>query len=373
VKRSQTFRLLPALAALLAGSSFVYAWDAAGHRTITLLALDGLPADAPAFLREANTRMMVASQACEPDRWRAVTIPELTHINNPDHYINLETLTKVGLDFATLPRLRIEYTDLMAVARASHPEAFEALNAKKDPGRANMTAGTLPYAIVENYAKLQGAFKTLRVLETLDEPVRASQIAQAQANIVAIMGVLSHFVGDAAQPLHTTIHHHGWVGDNPNQYTTRYSFHAEIDGGVLERHTLNYNTLKPGELFNVHVDAANPAADVRTYIDRSFSRVEPLYKLEVEKKLLGEEGKTFIAERLHDASSTLAALYSAAWTSSEPSAEEVRKFVFYDKFDGAATIPTRFVAPATAPASRPAAESAPGTALEPEPVLAPRR
>ncbi len=338
----------------------MYAWDAAGHRTITLLALDGLPADAPAFLREAQTRAMVASQACEPDRWRTVTIPELTHINNPDHYINLETLTKVGLSLDSLPRLRIEYTDLMAVARAEHPDAFEPRNDKKDPGRASMTAGTLPYAIVENYAKLQGAFKTLRILETLNEPVRAAQVAQARANIIATMGVLSHFVGDAAQPLHTTIHHHGWVGDNPNHYTTRYNFHAEIDGGMIERHGLTYDALKPGELFNVSIDAANPARDVRAYLARSFGRVEPLYALESNHRLLEEEGKTFIAERLQDASSMLASLYGAAWTSSAPTDEEVRKFVFYDKLEGAGAgvVPAPAAAPASAVA--PAASSAPG-------------
>ena len=48
------------------------------------------------------------------------------------------------------------------------------------------------------------------------------------------MGILAHFVGDAAQPLHTTKHHHGWKGDNPNGYTTENSIHAYIDGGVIK-------------------------------------------------------------------------------------------------------------------------------------------
>lgn len=358
MKNTRFVGLVSGLAALAAGSSLVYAWDAAGHRTITLLALDGLGADAPAFLRQHATRAMVASQSCEPDRWRAVAIPELTHLNNPDHYINVETLTRVGLTLEALPRLRVEYTDLMAVARTEHPEAFEPRNDTKDPGRTSMTAGTLPYAIVENYAKLQGAFKTYRILDVLNEPARAGQVAQSQANIVAIMGVLSHFVGDAAQPLHTTIHHHGWVGPNPDGFTTRYSFHAEIDGGVLDQHTLTYDALRPGEFFNVTIEAANPAPDVRAYLNRSFSRVEPLYRLEADHRLLEEEGKTFIAERLHDAGSTLAALYNAAWTSSSPTDEEVRKFVFYDKFDGAAAIPVPVLAPRTdpAPTTHPAIE-----------------
>jgi dihydroxyacetone kinase len=35
--------------------------------------------------------------------------------------------------------------------------------------------------------------------------------ARATAGAVATMGVISHFLGDAAQPLHTTIHHHGSI------------------------------------------------------------------------------------------------------------------------------------------------------------------
>ena len=56
------------------------------------------------------------------------------------------------------------------------------------------------------------------------------EISNAQANVIYRMGILSHFVGDASQPLHTTKHYNGWVGNNPKQYTTRRSFHSWIDG-----------------------------------------------------------------------------------------------------------------------------------------------
>src|SRR5712672_2343549 len=56
-----------------------------------------------------------------------------------------------------------------------------------------------------------------------------------QENLLYIMGVMGHYVGDASQPLHTTIHHHGWVGDNPQHYTTSRGFHAWIDGGFFNK------------------------------------------------------------------------------------------------------------------------------------------
>ena len=48
------------------------------------------------------------------------------------------------------------------------------------------------------------------------------EIANAQADFIYVMGVMGHYVGDGSQPLHTTMYFNGWVGDNPNGYTTQY-------------------------------------------------------------------------------------------------------------------------------------------------------
>lgn len=313
-------------------TSTAVAWDAPGHRTITLLALDALSPDTPDFLREAKTRTMIASQSCEPDRWRASTNPTMAHINSPDHYINIEPLENAGLKVADLPPLRYEYIARLALLREKDPTKFEKVDPAKDPGLTRVWPGFLPYAITENYARLQISFKTLRMMESLNDDSRADQIAQERANIVYHMGVLSHFVGDAAQPLHTTKHHHGWSGDNPLGYTTRYSFHAEIDGGVLERHTLNYESLKSAPCRERTVNPADPFEDAQSHIRRAFEQVEPLYALDKSGKLLADEGRAFITERLTDGAATLAALYDAAWASSQPTDAESRAFIKYDKW-----------------------------------------
>lgn len=336
-RRARSLVSFAAALSLFAGATL--GWDAAGHRAITLLALDGLSPEAPAFLREESTRKMIASQACEPDRWRAVSTPALTHVSNPDHYIDAEDLPNAGLALATLPELRYDYVAAIVRSRAAEHAAAAPPEDAKDAAHVHLTPGTLPYAIVEDYAKLQAAFKTLRILEKLNDPARAFQVDQCRANVVCAMGVLSHFVGDAAQPLHTTRHHHGWVGENPNDYTRRYSFHAEIDGGVLEFHALRYDTLKPAAHFDAALDAKDPMPGVKTYIDRSFHRVEPLYALDKSGGLLKDEGKTFVTERLTDASAVLAALYNAAWQSAAPTDEDVRNFVKFDKFDADAAHP----------------------------------
>src|SRR5688572_14421800 len=96
------------------------AWNAHGHRVITCLALDGLPQGMPAWLREARVAAMIAEQSGEPDRWRGTRESALAHENSPDHYLDVERLADFGLTLGTMPRLRHEYIEALALARRDH-------------------------------------------------------------------------------------------------------------------------------------------------------------------------------------------------------------------------------------------------------------
>lgn len=321
-----------AVVLILQASMPAWAWNAHGHRTITYLALDGLPADAPAWLRDAEVRNRIAFQSNEPDRWRGWPADCLEHVNNPNHYLDLDDLGAFGLTLDSLPPLRGQYLRTLAVAKHVHPENVPAYDAKDDPTNSKEWPGFLPYAITEHYAALQAAFNQIRILESLNDPRRAFQLEQSRANAIYHMGMLSHFVGDAAQPLHTTRHHHGWVGENPNRYTTERGFHSFIDGRVLDIHGLTYASLKGGMEYGRAVDAKDPWKDVLAHIQRSFVEVEPLYRLERDKELEGPRGKQFIETRLRDGASMLAALYSAAWSSSAPTQKQIEDWVKYNNF-----------------------------------------
>src|SRR5690606_616675 len=93
--------------------------------------------------------------------------------------------------------------------------------------------GFSPWAITEQYGKLKSAFSYLKTFE--ESGGTAEEIANAKANIVYLMGVMGHYVGDCAQPLHTTVHHNGWAGENPRGYTTWSGIHAWIDGGFIAK------------------------------------------------------------------------------------------------------------------------------------------
>jgi hypothetical protein len=336
-------------------ASAALGWGAHGHRTITYLALDALPADAPAWLREPSIRHQVAEQSNEPDRWRGSPVPALAHENNPDHYLDVELLDQFGLGLRTVPRLRYDFVKAMAQAKVTHPDRIEPYDRAKDPDGSGEWPGFLLHAISEHYGKLQSSFNTLRILEALDDPARAHQLALARANVIYHMGVLSHFVADAAQPLHTTRHHHGWVGDNPNGYTTDRRFHAYIDTDIIVFHGLGYDALRRQPLPALSADPKDPWDGLLEHLSRSFALVEPLYAMEKDGRLRGADGKRLISERLLDAAGMLAALYRAAWESSAPTEREISAFVRYNAFDSAALpgAPAAGRSPAATPPGNP--------------------
>jgi hypothetical protein len=331
---------LTALIGLLLAASPAPAWDAAGHRTITLLALDRLAQtkDCPEWLKSDAERQKIAWQSGEPDRWRGTRTPTLKHENDTDHYIDIEDLEPFGLTLRTMPMLRREYVSAMAVARAANPDRIPPVNPAADAAKTLGYPGFLPQAIMEHHDKLRSSFNTLRILESLPDASssrRQLQIEQARANIRVEMGLLSHFVGDAAQPLHTTTHHHGWVGDNPKGYTTDRGIHRRIDGTVIELHRLNYAALSaiPADPAPRVADHANPWNDVLSHIERSFAKVEPLYALEKSGDLDKQPGKDFIAERLLDGAAMLGDLYTSAWKASKPTAQEIEDYLKYEAKD----------------------------------------
>lgn len=329
------------------------AWDAAGHATITLLALDRLKqtSDAPAWIQEEASRAMIAWQSGEPDRWRGLRTPSLRHENEPDHYLDLEDLEPYGLTLRTMPMLRNEYVKAMVLARDKHPEKFKPINPAMDPAKTQEQPGFVAHATMEHYEKLRSSMNTLRILEGLPDATserRKLQIEQTKANIRVEMGLLAHFVGDSAQPLHTTTHHHGWVGDNPKGYTTDRGIHSYIDGTIVSFHKLDYGALsmpggkpdavdpaKPSTDATSPVplrvsDEQNPWSDILDHLERSFGKVETLYELKKSGDLEKDPGKAFIAERLHDGGTMLGDLYAAAWKASKPTDAQIADYLKYE-------------------------------------------
>jgi hypothetical protein len=169
---------------------------------------------------------------------------------------------------------------------------------------------------------LKSAFAVLKAYEEAGTP---DEIENARANVVHYMGVMGHFVGDAAQPLHTTRHFNGWVGPNPNGYSTSKGFHSWIDGGYLSRVPVNGEVLehrlrRARLLREAGRATAQPSifSEAVSFIRAQHKLVEPLYQLDRTGRLSpdqpqGREGRAFFERQFLTAAQMLGDLWLTAW------------------------------------------------------------
>ena len=314
-------KFLTLLAITGACTFHAFAWDYEGHHAINELALDSLPADFGGFEMTPALKSRIAYLAGEPDRWRNVSDLPLKHVNGPDHYFDLEDITLCGLTPETLPPMRYDFVADIALARSAHPEKFPAIDPAKDADHTRELDGFLPWAITEQYEKLKSDFATLKALRQYGgTPV---EIANAEADCIYVMGVMGHYVGDGSQPLHTTKHYNGWVGDNPKGYTTRTTFHGWIDGGYIKKTGGLKVEALAGKIHPAEkiANAGEPDGifrDVLAYLVEQNKFVEPLYQMEKDGRLSGEgdkglEGRPFLEGQLVKAGQMLGNIWLTAW------------------------------------------------------------
>lgn len=120
--------LLPLLATQPA-----WGWGRDGHMMINRLAVQYLPNDVPAFLRDGNALDVIEYLGPEPDRWRSRSEDELSSTQAADHFLDLEWADLAGTpcsagspgcgpDAEMLPRKRYDFIRALAVAQSKHPD-----------------------------------------------------------------------------------------------------------------------------------------------------------------------------------------------------------------------------------------------------------
>ena len=323
--------LVVAALGFFAAGTALEAWDYTGHRIVNQIALDALPPDFPAFVREPANAERMAFLAGEPDRWR--NTPDLIMKQSGgswlDHFCDLEQLTDAGIAWDKVPSFRFDFAVQFAAGRAAHPDKFAPIDAAKNTDHTREWPGFAPWAIAEYFSRIRSGFAYLKVFEELGTPV---EIANAKANLVYQMGVLGHYVGDCAQPLHTTIHHNGWVGPNPQGYSTGSGIHSWIDGGFMAKAGITLKELAPKVTvvqpisLAARTDGREPLfVAVMDYLIASQKLVEPLYALDQAGKFRieganppTEAGRAFIVGRLLTGGEMLGAIWLTAWKSAPP-------------------------------------------------------
>ncbi|MGH9523474.1 MAG: nuclease [Terriglobales bacterium] len=273
------------------------AWGDMGHMMINRTAAEHIPASMPQFLKQAASHIEYLGP--EPDRWRNPQEASLKNAQEPDHFIDLERVA----DIPQLPEGRYEFYRLLyakKIAAKSHAEDF-------DPDK----VGLQPYATTEVFQRLVVAFREYRRLQAEGKPT-----ADAEQNAIFYAGWLGHYVADGANPMHTTIQYNGWVGDNPNGYTTAKNVHYEFESGFVQR---AQQYLAFGDLLKDPVQLQHPFQDYVAYLRASNALVEKTYQLEKAgafKDTGTPEGREFVRERLAAGAQELLDLWYTAWEQS---------------------------------------------------------
>lgn len=296
----------PAIIATLTGGTLFpvglvgSVWGAYGHHIVTRAAVEGLPRAMPRFFRMAKDELVYLSP--EPDRWRSRELKEMDDAWEFDHYIDLENVPAGALERSD----RWEFLEALFTAGIERPQQF---------------VGFLPFRIVEVYQRLQTEFALWRLADSRRDR------KGIQIRILNDAGILGHYVADAAQPHHTTIHFNGWAEDapNPGGFTLDRGFHSRFESAFVEAR-VEFDDVDE-RLVPEPMALGDVRAAVLDHVRRSNATVEELYELEeeygFEPLATDEETKDFVVARLVSGAEMLRALWWKAWLDSEGLADRM--------------------------------------------------
>ena len=288
-----------ALLGLALPSQPAHAWEQEGHRIINKLAASNLPADVPAFLRSQAAIDEIEYLGPEPDRWRSRAEPELSAAQSPEHFIDFEAADALG----ALPHKRLEF-EAKVFAAGQRPEVI----------------GLQPWEADEVWERLKAAMRQYRAMVAAGQDTKSGanvDTKPVEAAILFYAGWLGHYVGDGSQPLHVSVKYNGWVGPNPNGYTTSHQIHHVFEGPFVAANIhapevqakMTAVKLIEGDMFDAYV----------AYLRHTGTHVEKVYQFEKAGGFIGAgtpESRDFTAARLADGASMLRDMIYTAWIDS---------------------------------------------------------
>ncbi len=262
---------LAILATMLACSPAL-AWDAGTHREIAYLAVQTLP---PSPLKNLFVKNLSQLEyfSVQPDVIRAKYGDESEKIR---HYIDLEYYGADPFD-ALVP-------DRNAMSRRFGASTL-------------LRSGTLPWTIVDFSDALE------------------QQWSRGDCNeLLRLAGFLAHYVADASQPLHTTMHYDGYEGDR--------GVHARIEGAVdTEIRELSLSAERQTHLVEIDSVWQTAIAEIRNSnshitelleADRAARRQPSRARSAYDDALMSRE-RPMIVGQIARAASVLASIWLYEW------------------------------------------------------------
>lgn len=276
----------------------LYAWGEKGHYIVNEAATLGLPADMPHFFYRAYPDLVWLGY--DPDRWKGGG-ESSDSANEPEHYIDSEFLE--GL---TLPPDRYEYVHLAYTSNVLRRRGLSGMG----------ELGFLPWRIAELSERLQKQFRDWR----FSRP-GSSERAALERDIIHTAGILGHYVGDAANPHHTTIHHNGWLDPNPEGFANDCQIHSRFESNFVS-HAVDVVDVTPKLAApSMHTDYFQSAL---AFVNNSKALVPELYRIDRDGgfNVFGRpspRGVSFASDCLARGASMLRDLWWSAWWNSATS------------------------------------------------------
>jgi hypothetical protein len=296
---------------VLAATGPALAWGPTGHRLIGELAVGRLPDEVPAFLRNDDVARQIGTLAQEPDRWRNSGEPH-DSARDPGHFVHVRDDGTVmgGPKLDALPSTRRDYDTALRAA-----------------GSTQYDAGYLPYAIIDGWQQLREDFAWWRA-DAAGEKLAKSANDRAwfardrklrEMLTIRDLGVWAHFVGDASQPNHASVHYDAWgPGPNPESFPQTKGIHWRFEGTFVGAN-IKADDIVPS-IAPPHDCGCTIERRTAAYLATTRGFVLQLYRLDKAHAFDGAgtpEGKAFAAQRIAAAAAELRDMVSAAWRDSE--------------------------------------------------------
>ena len=320
-------------------------WGHTGHVLIGEIAMAHLPDEVPAFLRESTAAFFAGELAAEPDISKgsgdAGTPTRDVHDaeRDPGHFINLDDqgFVRPAVGFPQVPGLQIDALLAPGQTRGD----FDTL-LRQNAGDTGVTqySGYLPFNMVDQWEQIRKDLAYVRAYsaalknpatEAADRAYFSKALEIRKQLTLRDIGVWAHFVGDASQPMHVSIHYNGWgPGPNPNGYTTA-PIHGPFEGAFVKHFIASPDvSAKVGAYRSCEIVTGQPHCAgieprVRVYLKQTLASVVPLYELT--KSLPGDNPwktsspapaqKAFVAARLAAAAEEMRDEIVDAWHSAD--------------------------------------------------------
>jgi hypothetical protein len=282
------------------------AWGGTGHRMIGELAAKSFPKQIPAFLKTALAVKQIGLLAQEPDISRNAGQPH-DGDSDPGHFVDVSDDGTIlgGPKLSALPATRKDYDTALRAAGADQYKA-----------------GFLPYNIMDGYQQLVKDFALLRMQRVGEKTAKTKAARKTFADarvlrqIIALrdLGVWAHYVGDASQPMHASVHYDGW-GDfpNPQNYRTEKGFHAAFESDFVDAHVSEADVaakLRPYQACGCAIRQRTQA-----YLAATAAQVVPAFELEKAGafEAATPAAKNFTATRIAEGAAMLRDLVTDAW------------------------------------------------------------